>query len=307
MITSAPALPRLAVFGEALTDFVRTGADTWRSIAGGACWNVARVAATLGVPTGWGGAVSDDLFGREIVEKSQEAGLDARFMQIVARAPLLAMVHQIDPPRYFFLGNESADLAFDSGRLPAGWDRSCEFAHFGCISLVRQPLGARLVALAESLHANGVPVSFDPNCRNLMGDDYPMLFERMASLARVLKISDEDLRHIYPAMDARTALARVRGMAPEAVLLYTRGSEGMTAYADGEIIEQPAYRIEAVDTVGAGDACIGGFLASRLLQPDAPMARHVSFAAATAAAACTRAGAHAPARSEVEGLLARAD
>ena len=301
----APALPRLAVFGEALTDFVRTGADTWRSIAGGACWNVARVTATLGVPTGWGGSVSDDLFGREIVEKSQAAGLDARFMQIVARAPLLAMVHQMDPPRYFFLGNESADLAFDAARLPAAWEQACEFAHFGCISLVRQPLGGRLVALAESLHARGVSVSFDPNCRNLMGEDYPALFERMASLAQVLKISDEDLRHIYPAMDTGTALARVRGVAPEAVLLYTRGSEGMAAYAGQVVIEQPAYRVEAVDTVGAGDACIGGFLASRLLQPDAPMASHVRFAAATAAAACTRAGAHAPARAEVDALIAR--
>ena len=102
------ALPRLVVFGEALTDMVRTGADSWRSIAGGACWNVARVAATLGVRTGWGGAVSDDLFGREIVARSHEAGLDPRFLQVVAKAPLIAMVHALDPPDYFFLGNDSA-------------------------------------------------------------------------------------------------------------------------------------------------------------------------------------------------------
>ena len=70
------SLPRLVVFGEALTDFVRTGEATWHSVAGGACWNVARVAATLGVPTGWGGAVGDDVLGREIIAKSQAAGLD---------------------------------------------------------------------------------------------------------------------------------------------------------------------------------------------------------------------------------------
>ena len=73
------ALPRLVVFGEALTDFVRTGPDSWRSVAGGACWNVARVAATLGVPTGWAGSVSDDLFGRDLTDKSRDAGLDPRF------------------------------------------------------------------------------------------------------------------------------------------------------------------------------------------------------------------------------------
>lgn len=301
---TTPPLPRMAVFGEALTDFVRSGADQWRSVAGGACWNVARVTATLRVPTGWGGAVSADLFGDEIVEKSAVAGLDRRFMQVVARPPLLAMVHQLDPPQYFFLGEGSADLAFDPDALPTGWQSACGYAHFGCISLVRQPLGARLVALAEHLHAAGVPVSFDPNCRNLMGADYPALFERVARLSSIIKLSDEDLKQIYPELAVEDAMARIRTLAPGASILYTRGMHGMTVHLpDGGRIEQPAIRVTVVDTVGAGDACIGGYLASRLLQPDAGEATHVRFAAAAAAAACTRTGAHAPSRDEVEALL----
>ncbi len=297
------ALPRLVVFGEALTDMVRSGADGWRSVAGGACWNVARVAATLGLPTGWGGAVSDDLFGREIVDKSRAAGLDPRFLQVVAKAPLIAMVHQLDPPQYFFLGNDSADLAFDPSRLPEGWARACEFGHFGCISLVRQPLGARLVAIAEALHAAGVPVSFDPNWRNLMDAGYRPLFERMAALATVVKMSDEDLRHVYPALAVEEALARVRALAPAATLLYTRGGDGMTAYAGEARVVQPAFEVAVADTVGAGDACIGGYLASLLQRPSASLAEHVRFAAATAAVACTRSGAYAPTAAEVQALL----
>src|SRR5690606_40852218 len=67
----------------------------------------------------------------------------------------------------------------------SGWEAACQFVHFGCISLVRQPLGERLVALAVRLADAGVPVSFDPNCRNLMGADYPPLFERLAARAAV--------------------------------------------------------------------------------------------------------------------------
>ena len=300
---AAPALPRLVVFGEALTDFVRTGADTWRSVPGGACWNVARVAATLGVATGWGGSVGEDLFGDDLLRRSDEAGLDLRFAQRVAQPPLLAIVHRLDPPQYFFVG--SADLGFDEARLPAGWREACEYAHFGCISLVRQPLGARLVALAESLHVQGVRISFDPNCRNLMGADYPPLFERMAAFADVLKLSDEDLRQIYPQLPADDALGRVSGMMkPDALLLYTRGAEGMTLHADGHRIEQPALAVAVQDTVGAGDACVGGFLASMLQHPGRGLDAHLRFAAAVAAAACTRAGAHAPGVDEVEALLA---
>lgn len=297
-------LPRLLVFGEALTDFVRTGERSWHSVAGGACWNVARVAATLGVPTGWGGAVSGDLFGQEIVEKSRAADLDLRFLQQVDRAPLIAMVHQASPPQYFFLGDNSADLAFDERLLPPGWQDACELAHFGCISLVRQPLGAKLLDIAERLKQKGKKISFDPNYRKLMGPDYPALFERIARIADIIKASDEDLSQIYPDLSAAAALARVRQLAPGARLLYTRGAQGLVLHGPEGSIEQAAFKVAVADTVGAGDACIGGFLASLMQRPDQPAAEHLKFAAATAAAVCMHSGAYAPDRSEVAAVQA---
>jgi fructokinase len=298
------SLPRLVVFGEALTDFVRSGDNSWHSIAGGSCWNVARVAATLGVASAWAGAVSDDLFGHDIIGHSRVAGLDLRFAQVVAKPPLIAMVHQTHPPQYFFLGSDTADLAFDETLLPAGWEAHCEFAHFGCISLVRQPLGSRLLAIAERLKARGVRISFDPNYRNLMGPDYPALFERLAAIADIIKISDEDMGQIYPQLGADAALSRIRALAPQAMLLYTRGADGLTLYRHDEAIEQSAFKVEVADTVGAGDSCIGGFIASLLSSPQASNAEHLRFAAAAAAVVCSHAGAYSPQRNEVDHLLA---
>ncbi len=303
MSDSMLPLPRFIVFGEALTDFVRSGERSWHSVAGGACWNVARVASTLGVMTGWGGAVSDDFFGQEIIEKSRIAGLDLRFAQTVPKAPLIAMVHQAHPPKYFFLGNDSADLAFDVSQLPAGWQDRCELAHFGCISLVRQPLGEQLCQIAVDLKQRGVKISYDPNYRNLMGPDFPATFERMAALSDILKISDEDLMQIYPQAQPAVALAHVRSIAPAAVVLYTRGAQGITLYSASTTIEQAAFKVEVADTVGAGDASIGGFLASLLQQPERDLAFHLRQAAATAAAACMQKGAHAPSPAEVAALL----
>jgi len=298
--------PRFFVFGEALTDFVRVDDQTWRSVAGGSCWNVARVAATLGLPTAWCGAVSDDLFGHEIVEKSRDAGLDPRFLQLASKAPLIAVVHQTHPPRYFFLGNDAADLTFDDGRLPAGWEEHCEVAHFGCISLVRQPLGARLVRIAEHLKARGVRISFDPNHRNLMGSEYPPLFEHMAALADIIKISDEDLGGIYPGLAPDSGLARIHQLNPGATLLYTRGAEGLSLFQGARRIDRQAFRVAVGDTVGAGDACLGGFIASLLGNPQADSSVHLEFAAATAAVVCAHAGAYAPRLQEVRRLLAEA-
>jgi fructokinase len=307
-MTTAASLPRLLVFGEALTDFVRTGDNTWHSAAGGSGWNVARVAATLGLPTGWGGAVSNDLFGHEIVEKSKQANLDMRFLQVVEKPPFMAIVHQANPPDYFFLGTDTADLAFDERKLPDGWLDACEIAHFGCISLVRQPLAARLVTIAEMLKTHGAKISFDPNYRNLMGPDFPAFFERMASLSDIVKLSDEDMSKIYPRVSVADSLAHIRRLAPKALIVYTRGAEGLALYTPDGVFEQPAYPVTAQppNTVGAGDSCIGGFITSMLSTPDAGWQRHVQFAAATAAVVCEHVGAYAPSALEVETRIGAA-
>lgn len=296
-------LPRVVVFGEALTDFVRVDESAWQAVSGGACWNVARVVATLGLPAAWAGAISNDLLGQDIAGKSRAAGLDMRFQQVVSKPPLIAMVHQKNPPQYFFIGTDSADLAFDETLLPSDWEQHCELAHFGCISLVRQPLGTRLVRIAERLKARNCKISFDPNYRNLMGPDYPILFEHMLALADIVKISDEDMAAIYPDKSGDSALAHIRAIAPHATLLYTRGAQGLTLLHDGDELHQDAFHVAVSDTVGAGDACLGSFIASQFLMPDAGKAAHLQFSAATAAVVCSHAGAYAPGMLEVNQFM----
>jgi sulfofructose kinase len=46
------------------------------------------------------------------------------------------------------------------------------------------------------------------------------------------------------------------------VTVVTRGADGCVAYADGETIEVPAYPVEVVSTLGAGDVFHGALLAS---------------------------------------------
>ena len=82
------ALPRVVVFGEALTDIVQGNPGEWRGYPGGAPWNVARGLARLGVESAFGGAISQDGLGDEIAWQSETAGLDTRFLQRVAADPL---------------------------------------------------------------------------------------------------------------------------------------------------------------------------------------------------------------------------
>ncbi|WP_439893865.1 carbohydrate kinase family protein (plasmid) [Ralstonia sp. 25C] len=302
MTTPLP-LPRLVVFGEALTDFLHQGNGQWLARPGGACWNVARVAARLGAPTGYAGAISNDVFGDALFADSQAAGLDLRFLQRVDRSPLLAMVTSTQPPHYFFVGDDSADLHFDARALPEGWQTTVEIAHFGCISLAREPLASRLVALAEALAIQGTRITFDPNWRVAMeAPHYTPLFRRMAAIASVIKVSDEDLRHLFP--DDTDPLTTLRAHAPQAEILLTLGAAGMQWLHGDRRIAQPAFLVPVVDTVGCGDAAMGGWLASLLQAPNAPAQTHLRQAAAAAALTASHPGAYAGTRAEVEALVA---
>jgi fructokinase len=297
--------PRFVSAGEALTDFIRVGPDTWLSRPGGADWNVARVVATLGVPTAFAGSISLDRLGDDLAELSKAAGLDMRFTQRYDKPPLLAMVHETSPPRYFFIGEDSADLAFEPGLLPQGWLQHVEWVHFGCISLVRDPLRTKLLGLLDQVKAAGKRVSFDPNFRNIMTAAYDQTLRHVAARADVIKVSDEDLLGLFRTDDPAEGFAQLRALNPTAPILLTRGAEGAELHLAGSALTQRPPMIEVVDTVGAGDASIGGLLYSLMTAPEAGWTAHLRFSVAAGAAACLRAGATPPTLPLVGQVLDR--
>ena len=305
MTPTRTAIPRFISAGEALTDLIRQADGYWLARAGGAPWNVARVMARFGIPSAFAGSVSRDNFGDEIAALSKEAGLDARFLQQHDKPSLLAIVHETSPPRYYFIGTDSADLAFDPELLPNDWTHSCEWLHCGGISLAREPLRDRLIGMLESAKATGVRISFDPNFRNLMTAAYDATLARVSGVADVIKVSDEDLRGLFRTRDEDAALAQLKALNPHAAVLLTRGAEGAELHVGGQRLHQGSPSVVIVDTVGAGDASIGGLLFSLMNRPEADWQAHLRYAIAAGTAACLHAGASPPSLAVVEAVLAK--
>lgn len=297
--------PRFLSTGEALTDLIRTDARMWLARAGGAPWNVARVMAAFGIPSAFAGAVGRDAFGDEIAALTRQSGLDIRFIQQHDKPSLLAIVHEISPPKYYFLGTDSADLAFDPTLLPAQWAGSIEWIHCGGISLARSPLRERVLEMVEIAKVAGARVSFDPNFRNVMTPAYDATLARVAGMSDVIKVSDDDLRGLFRTDDAVGALAQLVALNPQAMVLLTCGAAGAELHAGGQSFRQACPRIEIADTVGAGDASISGLLYSLMSRPQVDGAAHLRFAVAAGSAACLQPGASAPTLKSVEAVLAK--
>lgn len=295
--------PLMLCAGEALTDMIHQGGEQWVSRVGGSVWNVARALASLGERTAFAGAVSRDRFGDALWAASEEAGLDLRLLQRVERSPLLAIVEQGEPPRYFFIGDDSADLHFEPEALPAGWSDALRWAHFGGISLAREPLASTLLALAARLKAQGVAISYDPNYRNLMDASYAPTLQLMAALADVIKVSDDDLRGLFPGMSLDDALARLRAFNPGAYCLLTRGGQGASLFHRELRADARAPAVTVVDTVGAGDASVAGLLHSLAQHPTRTLQAHLHAALAAGSAACQQAGATPPTPAAMNQLF----
>jgi sulfofructose kinase len=84
----------------------------------------------------------------------------------------------------------------------------------------------------------------------------------------------------------------------------TLGSEGVLAYDGAQFHYAPAFRVDTVDTTGAGDIFHAGFIYG-LLQ-GWPLPRQLEFACAAAALNCTGIGArgHIAPLAEIEHLIA---
>jgi fructokinase len=181
--------------------------------------------------------------------------------------------------------------------------------HVGSISAFLKPGSDTVEQLVEVLRPEAT-VSFDPNIRaDLVGDhaDAVARFERLAQLADIVKLSDEDASFLYPHLNAEEAARAIASAG--ALVAVTKGAAGsILASEDAEIVVEP-IPVQVVDTVGAGDSYMAALL-SRLLDADAHSIRDHSqvdlaaageFAARAAAITVSRAGAEPPRSAELSG------
>jgi sugar/nucleoside kinase (ribokinase family) len=120
-------------------------------------------------------------------------------------------------------------------------------------------------------------------------------------LSDVLKPCKAAARELTGQTDYGRIAARLLEMGPGLVAI-TMGSEGCVIAGGGKNVHAPSYRVNVVDTTGAGDAFMGGL--SFALLRGADFQGVGAFANACAALCCTRVGARAMARlSEVEALV----
>jgi fructokinase len=299
----------IVVGGEALVDLVVGGDDELAGHLGGGPFNCARTLGRLEQPVAYLGRISNDRFGARLREQLRADGvrLDA---VVDTEDPTTLALAEIDEQgaatyRFYVDGTSAPGLTPETALevLPA----RVEMIHVGTLGLVFEPTADALEAVVAQ--AGDALVMVDVNIRPTVIEDAGAYRARLARLlphCHVVKASDDDLAWLDPERDAVDAARALLADGP-AVVLLTRGGEGVTVVTrDGET-DVPALEVEVVDTIGAGDAFGGGFLAwwrreglgpGDLTRGDAVL-EATRFACLVAGRTVERAGASPPRLSDV--------
>lgn len=327
-------MPDVICLGEALIDFIplESGVSLmdvsgFKKAPGGAPANVAAGLAKLGNSSAFVGKVGDDAFGRFLERTFADAGVDVSRMLYDASARTgLAFVSlsAAGVPEFMFYRNPSADMLLTAEELDGEFIRSARAFHYGSITLISEPSKSATEAAIHHASEAGLLISYDPNLRRpLWPSEAHAKREMLGAMVHphVVKLSEEELAFLSDTSDqsdlsdlSERLLDAYPNLKLVAVTLGAEGCYFRTAKAEGAV---PSFKVEVVDTTGAGDGFVAGML-SRLLdlvpgseEIEALKAEDLHgvfrFANAVAGLTTTKRGAITalPSRPEVEEMLSR--
>jgi fructokinase len=300
----------IVVGGEALVDLVVRGDDdALAGHLGGGPFNCARTLGRLEQPVAYLGRISSDRFGVRLREQLEADGVSLDAV-VATDDPTTLALAELDEDgaatyRFYYEGTSVPGLTPETALsvLP----ERVEMVHVGTLGLVFEPVADALEAVVAQ--AGEALVMVDINIRPTVIDDasgYRARLQRLVPRCHVVKASDDDLAWLEPD---RSAVEAARGLlaAGPAVVLLTRGGDGVTVVTRTGETDVPALAVEVVDTIGAGDAFGGGFLAwwrreglgaGDLTRTDAVI-EATRYAALVAGRTVERAGASPPRLSEL--------
>ena len=301
--------------GELLIDFValESGvsvgeASGFEKKPGGAPANVAVAVAKLGQASAFLGQVGDDPFGHYLDGVLQAESVDTRGLRFSAdtRTALAFVSLRADGERSFvFYRHPSADMVMRPEDVAFDLIDGQDIFHYGSLTMIAEPGRSATLAAVNYARDHGLTISYDPNLRlSLWKDEATARAGLLSGLpyAHIVKVSDEELEFLTGGHDP-AALWR-EGMR---LIVVTHGAEGATAHTRDQAVSAPGFRVNAVDTTGAGDGFVAALLVGLLehgMKLDA-LPEIMRFACAVGAITTTARGAipALPTRAQVEAFL----
>ena len=312
----------VTALGELLIDLTQNGMSEQgnpilEANPGGAPCNVLACLSKHGHKTAFIGKVGKDGFGEQLTKGLVETGISTEGLQYDTQVhTTLAVVHTYaDGDRDFsFYRNPGADMMLKAEEVDEQIIKNSKIFHFGSLSMTDEPCrSAHLHALKIAEEA-GCLRSYDPNLRPPLWPNLEVAKENILELMAhcdILKISDNEIHWLSGKEDYDEGIAWLRSQFDIPLIFLTLGKDGSRAYCGDVRTQQAGFKLNTIETTGAGDTFFGSVLHQILEKGFRPYTKEeldemLRFANAAAALVTTRRGALRvmPSAEEIEAILA---
>ena len=297
----------VTALGELLIDLTQNGMSEQgnpilEANPGGAPCNVLACLSKHGHKAAFIGKVGKDGFGDQLAAGLVETGISTEGLLFDPDVhTTLAVVHTFaDGDRDFsFYRNPGADMMLKAEEVNEEIIKSSKIFHFGSLSMTDEPVrSAHLHALKVAEEA-GILRSYDPNLRPPLWPNLDVAKENILELmghCDILKISDNEIQWLSGKEDYDEGIAWLRERYDIPLIFLTLGKDGSRAYCGDVRTEQAGFKMNTIETTGAGDTFFGSVLHHILTKGFRPYTKEeldemLKFANAAAALVTTRRGA----------------
>lgn len=261
----------ITALGELLIDFTmcgksKNGANIFEQNPGGAPANVLSCLAKLGQHTAFIGKVGKDMHGEFLRQKLLEENIDVsnlilddNFFTTLA----FVSISESGERSFSFARKPGADTNLRPEEIDLNLLKKSDIFHFGSLSLTDYPAHDATMFALKKAKEYGSIISYDPNYRNKLwkSEQYAKQTMRLPlKYVNIIKISDEECELITDSKDPYEA-CKILSQKGINIVLVTLGKQGCLACVNSEISSVQGFKAkEVVDTTGAGDSFLGGFL-----------------------------------------------
>ncbi|MBL1197496.1 MAG: carbohydrate kinase family protein [Nostoc sp. ZfuVER08] len=318
--------PRVLCLGEILFDCLADQlglkleeVKSWTPYPGGAPANVACALVKLGTPTAFIGAVGEDEPGNALVKLLEDVGVETTGVQRHPTAPTrqVYVTRDLAGDRTFagfgqYDTSEFADTRLSAKHLPSSLFQEADFLVLGTLELAYPESEQAVYRALELAEQYDLKIVLDVNWRPVFWHDPNIAHQKIPELFNkvdFLKLSKEEAEWLFETADPGAITYRLASI--EGVLV-TDGENGCTYCLGENEGKLPSFSIPVVDTTGAGDSFLAGFVHElrqygiHSLRDAETAKRIVTYASAVGALTTIKAGAIAsqPTAAEVEAFLA---
>jgi len=229
---------------------------------GGNGANTAIAASRLGVDTALAGVLGDDMFARHVRDGLRAESVDTSLVETLdgVCGPTTIVVND-DKGERSFVHHAGSN---DHYRLPPAACRTpCEIFHFAAPELLGRFFHDECANAADELRRLAGAISLDVIDVDLQGRDPVAAHAPLLEAVDMVFPNEEEARAITGRRHVDDILAYLRDRDIHRVVI-TRGKDGALLCWDGEVTTIQTRVANVVDTCGAGDNFVAGFLTGLL-------------------------------------------